>query len=542
MTGEKKENYRKPERHPLDREGRKNTTDFDDKEAVRAIAFYLPQYHPIPENDKWWGKGFTEWTKVSRATPQFAGHYQPHLPADLGFYDLRVPEVRDEQAAMARKYGISGFCYYHYWFAGKRLLERPFEEVLKSGEPDFPFCLCWANENWTRRWDGADQQVLIAQQHSSVDDLAFIRDVIPAFRDPRYIRIHNRPLFLVYRVGILPEPNETVSRWRNECIAAGVGNPYLCMVQTFGSVDPRPFGFDAAIEFPPLNLNIVQRPTYPFKGNLGYYEDIVEKALQRPVPTFTWFRGVIPSWDNTPRRGEDGIVIHGSRPQLYDNWLSNIVQWTCEHRSSGERLVFINAWNEWAEGCHLEPDAFYGYGYLEATRSALRYESTSRKDVVNIDKLMQDAVPHLQAGRLKEAETFYQQVLDQQANHPGALHMLGLLKYQSGDKQGAVELIERAITVKPDFADAYTNAANIYAELGQMENAIIKYQQALKIEPNLHEVHYHLATVYLTLQRLDEARAHYEKAISINPNFVEARNKLTEIQQIISRTKEQRES
>ena len=539
MIGENKENNRNQERHPLDREGRRNTVDFDDIEAVRAIAFYLPQYHPIPENDEWWGKGFTEWTKVSRATPQFAGHYQPHLPADLGFYDLRVPEVREEQAAMARKYGISGFCYYHYWFAGKRLLERPFEEVLKSGEPDFPFCLCWANENWTRSWDGADQQVLIAQRHSPEDDLAFIRDVIPAFRDPRYIRIHGRPLFLVYRVGVLPEPSKTVALWRNECLAAGVGNPYLCIVQTFGSVDPHPFGFDAAVEFPPLNLNIVQRPTYPFKGNLGFYEDIIGLSLQRPTPSFTWFRGIIPSWDNTARRGENGMIIHGSRPQLYDQWLSTIVQWTREYRPPGERLIFINAWNEWAEGCHLEPDAFYGHGYLEATRSALQNAGMSRKAVIDIDKLMHDAVPHLQAGRLKEAEILYQQVLDQQADHPGALHMLGLIRYQSGDKQGAVELIERTITAKPDFADAYTNAANIYAELGQLENAVTRYRQALEIAPELIEVHYYLATLLQTLQRLDEARMHLEKALSINPNFTEAREKLAEIQRIVSRTDEQ---
>ena len=508
---------------------RKSAADFDDPEAVRAVAFYLPQFHPIPENDQWWGKGYTEWTKVSRAVPKFAGHYQPHLPADLGFYDLRVPEVRLEQAALARKYGISGFCYYYYWFAGKRLLERPFEEILKSGEPDFPFCLCWANENWTRRWDGADQEVLIAQQHSHEDDLAFIRALIPAFRDPRYIRLQGRPLLLVYRPGIFPEPRKTVARWREACITAGVGNPYLCMIQSFGSIDPRPFGLDAAVEFPPHNLNITHRPTFPFKGKVGLYEELLNLALNRPAPAYTWFRGVIPSWDNTPRRGEDGMVIHGSRPQLYDQWLSSVVQWTRQHRAPGERLVFINAWNEWGEGCHLEPDAFYGHGYLQATWSALQNKIVSGNEVRNIDQLLRHAVEYLQSGRFNEAENLYQQILAQEPNHPGALHVIGLLKYQNGDMQGAIAFIEKAIEHKADFAEAYKNAANIYAELGRMDNAITMYQRALEISPELDEAHLNLATIYVALQRYDEAKRHYESALLINPDLADARDKLTEV-------------
>src|ERR1019366_6300153 len=222
-------------------------------ERVRAIAFYLPQFHPIPENDAWWGNGFTEWTNVTMARPLFKGHYQPHLPADLGFYDLRLPEAREAQAALAREYGIHGFCYYHYWFNGQRLLERPFNEVLASGKPDFPFCLCWANENWTRRWDGEEQEILQAQNYGDEDDLNHIRWLAAAFRDPRYIRVQNRPLFLVYRLSLLPNPARTVELWRDEARRIGVGELFLCNVESFcnehGMVAKA--GLDAAVEFAP---------------------------------------------------------------------------------------------------------------------------------------------------------------------------------------------------------------------------------------------------------------------------------------------------
>ena len=346
--------------------------DFNDPNTVRAIAFYLPQFHPNPENDRWWGKGFTEWINVARALPRFAGHYQPHLPADLGFYDLRMPEIRAAQAELARKYGIYGFCYYYYWFNGQRLFDKPINEVLNSGEPDFPFCLCWANENLTRmRPDGGDD-ILITQQHSPEDDIAFIHSVIPAFRDRRYIRVNDRPLLVVYKPELFPNFVATVGRWREACEAADVGNPYVCIVQG-GNMDSSLGGFNAAVEFPPHNYWNSKELNPPFAGMLSSYKEAYQKYMQRPDPSYTLFRGAMPSWDNSSQRREQVFqAFLGTDPAYYREWLKGAVQWTRGHRSQGERFVFINAWNDWGDGCHLEPDIRYGHSWLEATRAALQ--------------------------------------------------------------------------------------------------------------------------------------------------------------------------
>jgi lipopolysaccharide biosynthesis protein len=356
---------------------------------VRLIAFYLPQYHPIPENDQWWGKGFTEWTNVTKARPLFRGHYQPHLPADLGFYDLRVPEVREAQAALAREYGLYGFCYHHYWFHGRQLLQRPFAEVLASGRPDFPFCLCWANENWNRVWDGNEREVLIAHTHSLEDDLAHIRALIPAFRDRRYIRIHGKPIFLVYRPERLPDPRRTAEVWRREAAQAGIGDLLLAGVESHGGdIKPAEIDFDASVEFAPswrrLGRPKFHRRRYALLGKIGIfprvytehnifdYQAMVDNMLSRPMPTHTCFLGVTPAWDNTPRRPKNAYIFQGSTPQRYGSWLRTVVQRTEERFSGDERIVFVNAWNEWGEGCHLEPDQRWGRAYLEATRRALQ--------------------------------------------------------------------------------------------------------------------------------------------------------------------------
>lgn len=359
-------------------------------ENLRALAFYLPQYHPIPENDAWWGPGFTEWTKVVRARPLFRGHYQPQLPADLGFYDLRVPEVRARQADLARAAGIHGFCYYHYWFNGRRLLERPFDEVLASGQPEFPFALCWANENWTRVWDGGDDEILIGQEYSRDDDLAHIRALAPAFADARYVRVDGRPLFLVYRAEHLPDARRTADTWRTEAVRLGVGDPYLCRVELVGTRrSPADFGFDAAVAFQPDVTNLARqryesrirrelrqrlRPSSSFRRQyIPPFDLLISEALDRLGDPSDYVRlpCVTPAFDNSPRREASAYVFRGATPEAYERWLAEVVRRRPPRRPS-EDLLFINAWNEWAEGNHLEPDDRWGHAWLEATARVLR--------------------------------------------------------------------------------------------------------------------------------------------------------------------------
>lgn len=363
---------------------------------LRAIAFYLPQYHPIPENDAWWGKGFTEWTNVAKAKPRFKGHYQPHLPADLGFYDLRLPETRAAQADLARAYGIHGFCYYHYWFNGKRLLERPFNEVLNSGEPDFPFCLCWANENWTRRWDGAEQEILMQQVYDEASDRKHLQWLAQAFADPRYIRVDDKPLFLVYRASQIPNPAKTVEVWREEAQRLGIGELFLARVESTSSehTDPHVLGFDAAVEFQPDWMKLGRRAQSGKKYNLlrslglaeqGYrdnkiydYQAVVTNMLAKPDPPYLRFPCVTPAWDNAARRKNNATIIQSSTPELYGDWLkANAEKLLKSPEQKG--LIFINAWNEWAEGNHLEPCQKWGSAYLEQTRQVLN-EYASRFD------------------------------------------------------------------------------------------------------------------------------------------------------------------
>jgi hypothetical protein len=345
---------------------------------VRLIAFYLPQFHRIPENDRWWGEGFTEWRNVRRAQALFTDHYQPHAPhGEVGYYDLADESVLERQANMARCFGIHGFCFHHYWFGGKRLLEMPTERLLRTGKPDFPFCLCWANENWTRTWDGAEKEVLIAQQHSPQDDERFIRDLLRFFKDPRYIRVNGLPVLLIYRISLLPDPVATIERWRRVCRTEGLGEIFVLGVQGFDLIDPRPMGLDGAVEFPPHNCcePLLSAPPFGshngFRGSCFDYSQVRWAVSKRRSFDYRLFRGVMPSWDNTPRRLQRASLFLNANPQDYYFWLNWAVRDTRERLRGEERLVFANAWNEWAEGCHLEPDERYGFAWLNATARAI---------------------------------------------------------------------------------------------------------------------------------------------------------------------------
>lgn len=355
------------------------------KTNARLIAFYLPQFHPIPENDEWWGKGFTEWTNVTRAKPIFKGHRQPRLPADLGFYDLRLPEVREAQAELARAHGIEGFCYWHYWFHGRRILERPFSEVLQSGKPDFPFCLGWANETWSRSWLGDNRKVILEQRYSHEDDIAHARWLALPLADPRYIRVRGRPLLLIYRPKNLPDPQRTTDTIRAEITRLGLPEPFLVGsdAHSYG-MDMRDLGFDLTQHHEPqLGVlpgafsdslwtwlkSILRGHRTLHRAKVYRYSD-ARRWMDAIRPKFPHFPGYFVGWDNTPRRGDQAIVIEGSDPTTVADGLRALVA-SVREKPYDERFIFINAWNEWAEGNYLEPDQKNGHQFLEEFQKAV---------------------------------------------------------------------------------------------------------------------------------------------------------------------------
>jgi glycosyltransferase involved in cell wall biosynthesis len=345
----------------------------------KIIAFYLPQFHSIPENDLWWGKGFTEWRNVGRALPRFVGHHQPRIPGELGYYDLTTAGIMRRQIDMALAAGLSGFCFYYYSFDGRRILERPLDDFLTNAELNFPFCLMWANENWTRRWDGLDQEVLLHHDYSLDGEQALIRDLARYFSDPRYIRVNGRPLFIIYRPGLIPDAAEAIGRWRNSWRNHFQCDPLILMVQGFGDEDPRIYGLDGAIEFPPHKL-AVDLPSINekleildpnFDGKIISYEAVVERSQAVGPPDFPLIRTVFPGWDNEARRQGSGTTYHGSTPKIYEEWLESMVEFSQQQPFYGESFVFVNAWNEWAEAAYLEPDIYWGAAYLNATARAV---------------------------------------------------------------------------------------------------------------------------------------------------------------------------
>ncbi len=365
---------------------------------VRSIAFYLPQFHPIPENDEWWGKGFTEWTNVVKAKPLFKGHYQPKLPTELGLYDLRVPEVREQQANLAKEYGIEGFCYWHYWFGnGRRILERPFNEVLESGKPDFPFCLAWANETWTGVWHGLNNEILIEQTYPGKEDyIAHFHFLIKAFKDKRYIRVDDKPIFVIYRPNAIPDIKLFTETFQQQAIENGLKGVYLVATNVQTDWDAGANGFDAITPSNHDKLAYVRSDNelknfYRKQLNRKKVSKVFKKIFKQPTHVYEykeamkWFIRddnsksqvypmVIPNWDNTARSGVNGFVLHNSTPELFKQVMIKAIN-KVKDLPADKKIVFIKSWNEWAEGNYIEPDRKYGRKYLEVIRELTDIQS-----------------------------------------------------------------------------------------------------------------------------------------------------------------------
>jgi len=393
------------------------------KDAPKVIAFYLPQFHPFEENDKWWGKGFTEWTNVAKAVPQFEGHYQPRLPSDLGYYDLRLTEVMAEQTKMAAAHGVDGFCFHYYWFAGHRLMERPIEQYLAEKENlNFPFCLCWANENWTRRWDGSENDILMAQEHSESDNEAVFYDLLRYFKDERYITVEGKPVLVIYRPDIIPDINGLTTQIRKLAIKEGFPGIHLVATNAFGFDQHRELGFDAIVEFPPHNVQSecinydISTLNNDFSGYVFKYDDVIDYSLERiqGMDDIELAKGYYPTvmtgWDNSARKPGKGNIFHGATPAKFQNWLEGCYLWSKETHPKESQFVFINAWNEWAEGTYLEPDKKYGYAYLNAVRTTVNEVLNDAKQLNNFASTV---TAKKQSNYIVVAHVFYEDLVDE---------------------------------------------------------------------------------------------------------------------------------
>jgi lipopolysaccharide biosynthesis protein len=356
----------------------------------KVLAIHLPQFHPFEQNDEWWGKGFTEWTNVVAAKRLFKGHYQPHIPADLGFYDLRLPQTREQQAQLAKDYNVDGFCYYHYWFSGTRLMKEPIDAILESKKPDFPFCFFWANESWSRRWVGEEKEVLIKQEYSFEDDRKHAEWLVTAFKDERYIKVNNRPLFIIYKPFDLPDPKRTIEIFEEVCKENGIEKPFF-VASNSHNMDSNPYelGFDHAVHFQTRHhllseflkdgptvkkfiRNLLQGIVSPSLKIYDYKE--YKDRIRRLKFSYKGLPCVMVGFDNTARRGDQAIVITN---QNVGDFKQSLVEAKEEVKDfpDEEKIIFINAWNEWAEGNHLEPCQRDGLSYLEAVKEVFDRKS-----------------------------------------------------------------------------------------------------------------------------------------------------------------------
>ncbi|MDR3244471.1 MAG: glycoside hydrolase family 99-like domain-containing protein [Elusimicrobiota bacterium] len=350
-------------------------------DLIKLIAFYLPQFHPIKENDEWWGRGFTEWTNVAKAKPLAKWHYQPHIPIDVSFYDLRILDIMRRQIELAKQYGLYGFCFHYYWFSGgKRLLELPIFNYLNNKDLNFPFCLCWANEPWSRRWDGSEKDILMPQEISKRDYSLFIKDIEQFFTDSRYITIENKPVLVIYRPNLWQADiiKEMTDYWRKYFYDKYKRELYIAGAMSFGfGSQSEDRGLDAMIEFPPFGMNntrinAILRLYYKILGFKGTIYDMNKCSIKRGDEKRAVLKGIFPSWDNTPRKGNRAFIYKNTSPLKYQQLLEEIIRITKEKNSKNEQMIFINAWNEWGEGAHLEPCIKYDYQFLEATKRAIK--------------------------------------------------------------------------------------------------------------------------------------------------------------------------
>lgn len=354
---------------------------YNNSNSIKPLAFYLPQFHTIPLNDKYIERGFTEWSNVTKILPQFFGHYQPHLPIDVGFYDLSTDKVMYRQIELAKMYGIYGFCFHYYWFSGgKRLLEKPLFNFLNNKELNFPFALCWANEHWAKQWDGGNKEMMMEQKFSYNDCDKFFYDILPFLKDERYIRINNKPLLIIYNPCLFKKEETIylVKRIRELAKENGFDDLYILGAKVFGNEDSTTFGMDASVEFYPNSYDNLKELDLTgkiinnkFKSRVFDMEDAILNKKFMPEVSYPMYKTVFPYWDNSARKAFKGGWVFQTTPKLYKQWLRDVINWTKKHHTKEEQFFFINAWNEWAEGAHLEPDRKFGYAFLEATKKAL---------------------------------------------------------------------------------------------------------------------------------------------------------------------------
>lgn len=350
---------------------------------TKIIAWYLPQFHQIEINNKFHGQGFTEWTNSSKAFPQFCGHYQPHIPYDVGYYDLLNPDTLRRQVYLAHQYGVYGFAFHYYWFSGKRIMEKPLQLFLEHKEIDMPFCINWANENWTSAWDGGNQNIMYEQSLKPGDEKGFMAELLPLLKDPRYIQIEGRPIISIYRADIFEKEKlvSFISKIRKQAKEEGFPDLFILITTaTRGEDEPAAFGADGLVEFPPHRINQYVQRIQPegylnpyFKGNIYDMTEYIETGkYMMEYSGGEVFRTAMTGFDNTARRGRTQAgIFYGMTPKSYQKWLLDILKESKEIHQPEKDIVFVNGWNEWAEGAHLEPDLKYGYAYLEATRQAL---------------------------------------------------------------------------------------------------------------------------------------------------------------------------